>query len=34
MSLLETSLAFPPQTKNPGNLIGSMEKVDPIENVR
>ena len=25
---------FPQETKNVGNLIGPMEKVDPIENMR
>jgi hypothetical protein len=34
MSTRETSQAFPQETKNMGNLIGPMEKVDPIENVR
>jgi hypothetical protein len=34
MSRRETSRAFPLKTKNMGNLIGPMEKVDPIENVR
>ncbi len=30
----KTSQAFPTRTKNVGNLIGPMEKVDPIENMR
>ena len=30
----KTSQAFPPKTENVGNLIGPMEKVDPIENMR
>jgi hypothetical protein len=30
----ETSQAFPTRTENVGNLIGPMEKVDPIENMR
>jgi hypothetical protein len=30
----ETSQAFPTEAKNVGNLIGPMEKVDPIENMR
>ena len=34
MSLYKTSQAFPTEPKNLGNLIGPMEKVDPIENVR
>ncbi len=34
MSPRETSQAFPTGDKNPGNLIGPMHKVDPIENVR
>ena len=34
MSLHKTLPAFPPEPKNLGNLIGPMDKVDPIENVR
>ena len=34
MSPHETSKAFPTESKNLGNLIGPMEKVDPIENMR
>ena len=34
MSPCETSQAFPTEAKNVGNLIGPMEKVDPIENMR
>jgi hypothetical protein len=34
MSLYKTLPAFPTEPKNLGNLIGPMEKVDPIENVR
>jgi len=34
MSQLKTSQAFPTEAKNVGNLIGPMEKVDPIENMR
>jgi hypothetical protein len=30
----ETSRAFPKRGKNVGNLIGPMEKVNPIENMR
>ena len=30
----ETSQAFPTRTENVGNLIGPMEKLDPIENMR
>jgi hypothetical protein len=30
----ETSKAFSTRTENVGNLIGPMEKVDPIENMR
>jgi hypothetical protein len=30
----KTSQAFPTEAKNVGNLIGLMEKVDPIENMR
>jgi hypothetical protein len=30
----ETSQAFPTGAENVGNLIGPMEKVDPIENMR
>jgi hypothetical protein len=34
MSPRKTSQAFPTEAKNMGNLIGPMEKVDPIENMR
>jgi hypothetical protein len=34
MSQRENFTGFPPKAKNLGNLIGPMEKVDPIENVR
>jgi hypothetical protein len=30
----ETSRAFPKRIEKVGNLIGPMEKVDPIENMR
>jgi hypothetical protein len=33
MSLHKTLPAFPMEPKNLGNLIGLMEKIDPIENV-
>jgi hypothetical protein len=33
MSLHETLEVSPPKAKNLDNLIGPMEKVDPIENV-
>ena len=34
MSPRKTSQAFPTEAKNVGNLIGPMEKVDLIENMR
>jgi hypothetical protein len=34
MTSHKTSQAFPTEAKNVGNLIGPMEKVDPIENMR
>jgi hypothetical protein len=34
MSAHKTSQAFPTNAQNLGNLIGPMEKVDPIENMR
>jgi hypothetical protein len=34
MSSRKTSQALPTGTKNVGNLIGLMYKVDPIENMR
>jgi hypothetical protein len=34
MNSNETSQALPTGTENLGNLIGPMQKVDPIENMR